>query len=346
MLYTTQLFIPSKWFDDNVSFVTGISVAGSGLGVVAFGPIIRELMLNYDWHTVLYVLSALMALCLPLSFTFIVPEESDKIWNFFKHSLKPRSRFSGSDNSRHQETISNDANQVVNIKLETVDLKNNIDKPSLKLEDGKTNNNTENDNKQEEKDVSNTNIQDCLEPNSLVESKTAKNENEQTNNIGTTQSKNVQPDTVVTSQEMSKKGTENAIVQKTTKPEKKFMTVLNELMDISILSDHVFLIYILANSLVGLAYFVPVNILGDRMTRHTIGSKGDSMLIITCFGIFNVFARVFFGWVGDFKSVSRMNLYGAAIFFYGFFFLLSNYTYSVLWLYVIYAFLGIFEGKF
>ena len=69
-LYLPSLVIVGLWFDKKRGIATGITVAGTGVGLFVLPPLCTSLIKNFGWRVSLYALSGLVFLCAPLALLY------------------------------------------------------------------------------------------------------------------------------------------------------------------------------------------------------------------------------------------------------------------------------------
>ena len=70
MLYSPSLVSVGRWFEEKRGTATGITVAGSGLGMIVIPALCSAIIDNFGWKPSLYVISGLFFLGIPLSFLY------------------------------------------------------------------------------------------------------------------------------------------------------------------------------------------------------------------------------------------------------------------------------------
>lgn len=80
------------------------------------------------------------------------------------------------------------------------------------------------------------------------------------------------------------------------------------LLDCSLLTDAVFLLFAISNFLSSLGYCVPYILLPDLATMCDVESD-MAALLISIIGLSNTLARILFGFIADMKCVNRLMLY-------------------------------------
>ena len=127
--------------------------------------------------------------------------------------------------------------------------------------------------------------------------------------------------------------------------EASFKNAIRETFNFKILRNPIFAYFVIINSIASAAYYVPMLITTDRITRLKLGNTRDAAGLWVFFGISNGIARTVFGYISDMPGVNRTLLYAMAVFSMGVVMAFTNFASSLVQMQMLYIGLGITEGK-
>ncbi|XP_003700739.2 monocarboxylate transporter 12 isoform X2 [Megachile rotundata] len=313
LIYLPAIVSVTCYFEKYRSLATGIAVCGSGLGTLIFAPCLKYFIVEYGWRGAIMICSGIVLNCIVLGALFR-PLETNK--------QKKR--------SSPEKTLHNSLDQQLkclpkgehSTELYAISFKkerNNVgvrslSQPILISKDITRQDNLENIHKEQ----LNLTQRYSEEVFSISESSTS----------------------LSTKAEYMKSKNGQFKINNKTK-----INTLQEILDISLLKNPVFLLFIFSNFCTSIGFYVPYVYVLPQAEERGI-DKNDASYLLAVIGIANTAGRIILGYVSDKPWVNRLLIYNLCLTICGISTMLSIICTSFVWFTIYASIFGFTSGAY
>ncbi|GAU87242.1 hypothetical protein RvY_00124 [Ramazzottius varieornatus] len=380
LIYLPAIVSVTQWFEKRRSFATGIAVCGSGLGTFAFPPLTEMLIEQYNWNGALLIIAGIVfnncvfgMLFRPVEYDHTVTvvnatespqDELGELPNLRIDSHSRMKKISTGSMDDKYGTGSTDADRsLISAKSDThihVEQRRTSRSNSIKMGSrGKLNG----------LHSSSIRLTEVKQDGSVtdvakvgLQSPFTRKDTLYTGSLSTIPLYREDPTKYKSSMlDLSKatvvdaKGSPSKLqIDETAAPRKtgvrgwcsRISTVFTEMMDPVLLTDWIFLWFSISNFFTSIAFQVPYIFLIDRAEKEYHIEKSMAAWLVSAIGIGNIFGRLGFGLLSDFKWVNRLALYNVAVTVAGVAMFVSVWCRTFVTLAIFAAVFGIFIGAF
>ncbi|CAF1213612.1 unnamed protein product [Rotaria magnacalcarata] len=351
LIYLAAIVSINFYFDKKISRALGIAVCGSGLGTMAF-PWIMPYIINYPmWFDVYGGLlneSAIIFMCVIFGMLMIPlpkePSEKRRLENKVKTEAKRQAKKSIKNanimvdtNEQHLKLLPNQESipSTEISELHLVDSNKQQQQPSTDhvfFPDYKQNKLA---NEYDKVNYHQTIVSDSIDDEPL---KMATKDLELLENDDATNEDDLHTSFVQVNASNEEKTT--------TSSKQSFFHELSNEIDIKLLKNHAFVLFIISNFLTSLGFNIPYNFANDLAIDAKVAEHRRHWIIMSI-GFGNCIGRIIIGVLGDFKWINRLNLYNIALIFAGIATMTAPLCGSIVYSHMAYAFVfGFFSGGY
>ncbi|XP_034186520.1 monocarboxylate transporter 5-like isoform X1 [Osmia lignaria lignaria] len=282
LIYLPAIVSVTCYFEKYRSLATGIAVCGSGLGTLIFAPCLKYLISEYGWRGAIMICSGIVLNCIVLGALFR-PLETNKRKK--KSSPEKCSKnFLRKQSEEYLETLPKVEN---NIKLYSISFK-------------KENNTVDVKSQSQPVLIS----KDVIHQDNL--------ENIHKEHLNFTQRYSGEMLQVYESSTSFPSKAEHIKSKNSKVHSKKQTNTLQEILDISLLKNPVFILFIFSNFCTSIGFYVPYVYVLPQAEEQGI-DKNDASYLLAVIGIANTVGRIILGYVSDKPWVNRLLIYNLCL---------------------------------
>ncbi|CAF3645396.1 unnamed protein product [Rotaria socialis] len=358
LIYLAAIASINFYFDKKISRALGIAVCGSGLGTMAF-PWIMPYIINYpmwfDVHGGLLNESAIIFMCVVFGMLMIPlpkePSEIRRVENKAKTAAKRQAKkpiknanIMVDTNEQHSQLLTNQESSIPSTEISELHLghsKKQRQQPStdyVSVRDSKQNNLA---NGYDKVHNHQTIVPDSADDESF---KMTTKDLELLENDDATGEDHEK--IIITNDKAIGQVTASNEEKTTNSSKQSFIHELSNEIDIKLLKDHAFVLFIISNFLTSLGFNIPYNFANDLAIDAKVGEHRRHWIIMSI-GFGNCIGRIIIGVLGDFKRINRLNLYNIVLILAGIATMTAPLCGSIVYSHMAYAFVfGFFSGGY
>ncbi|UXI20200.1 WASH complex subunit FAM21C [Sarcoptes scabiei] len=121
---------------------------------------------------------------------------------------------------------------------------------------------------------------------------------------------------------------------------------ISEMIDLTLMKDHIFLIFSLSNFFTSIGFYIPYIYLKDWIVENEIGSPKETGFYTSIIGLFSTISRLVFGYLSDRSFINRLWLYIVSVTISGLIIISNTIATTHLLLVSFCAFFGITCGTY
>jgi len=347
LIYLPAIVSVSGYFERRRSFATGIAVCGSGLGTFLFSPLTTLLIDEYSWKGAFIIISGLMLNCAVFGALFR-PLELGKPRKVSTASNKDPAEYKQLIGAQqNEESESKAAVQCPEITVDGVQMRHEGVRPNMSEASLQTHRAAARERRRSRRylSVSTATTQlmqvDLLRINShgslnpvLLSVKRGeaglrmtasqpmfpKMDGRETSPSRTEDEKLHSSTLRIPEYRSRRDSIRQSICEKTPTEHTTvcgysagWLDTVHSYMDLTLLSDPIFLIFAVSNFLTSIGFYAPYVFIVDRAQEGGLMTDAQSYNLLSVIGISNTVSRVVLGYISDLKFINRLYLYNVAL---------------------------------